>query len=328
MERMADEVRRVDTDLRFFQRITEDAMRKLGYTYTPGIRTFLEAWLKNTKASVSESTFSKYDLTFRLFLEFAHQSVKLTDVNTEMICRFRDRLLESGRSPGTVNFLVRGCLSIPFKAASQAGEIPRNPFARVKPVRSEKVTKGVFSPDEVEKLLQTAQGEFRGVILVGLLTGMRLGDASRLKWENVDLETPFPMIAFQQTKTRKKVAMPLHARLAEWLREAHPGEAAAGPIFPSLCGKPTSRLSLEFAEIMANAGIDAGVLREGNDGKGRSVSLKSFHSCRLTFISNSANAQVPAEVRQALSGHSSLDVHKKYSHFSADTLRSAIAKLG
>ena len=45
-----------------------------------------------------------------------------------------------------------------------------------------------FSVEQVRALLEVADTEWRGLILLGFYAGMRLGDAARLTWGNIDLE--------------------------------------------------------------------------------------------------------------------------------------------
>jgi integrase len=60
---------------------------------------------------------------------------------------------------------------------------------------------------------------------------------------------------------------------------------------------------MAFKRIMERAGIDDGVARERSGQRGHKVSRLSFHSLRHSFTSALANANVPAEVRQKLTGH-------------------------
>ena len=50
---------------------------------------------------------------------------------------------------------------------------------------------------------------------------------------------------------------------------------------------------------------------------GRNVSRLSFHSLRHSFKSAMANADVPLEIRQKLTGRASQDMNKHQTHFGA-----------
>ena len=52
-----------------------------------------------------------------------------------------------------------------------------------------------------------------------------------------------------------------------------------------------------------------------------------FYSLRHTFVSELANADVPADVRRQISGHSDEKIHERYTHLSLDTKRRALAHL-
>jgi hypothetical protein len=65
---------------------------------------------------------------------------------------------------------------------------------------------------------------------------------------------------------------------------------------------------------MERAGIDDGVARKKDGKLGRNVSRLSFHWLRHSFHSAMANADVPLEIRQKLTGHASQDMNKHYTH--------------
>ena len=75
---------------------------------------------------------------------------------------------------------------------------------------------------------------------------------------------------------------------------------------------------------MEKAGIDCGECRRDS---GRIFSRKSFHALRHSFVSVMANAGIPDEVRQKLTGHASPAVHKRYTHLELQPLKTAIAAL-
>jgi integrase len=84
---------------------------------------------------------------------------------------------------------------------------------------------------------------------------------------------------------------------------------------------------MAFKRIMVGAGIDGGVLRERLGAAGRNLSALSFHSLRHSFNSAMANANVPLEIRQKLTGHASESMNAIYTHTELETLRSAVTSL-
>jgi integrase len=134
------------------------------------------------------------------------------------------------------------------------------------------------------------------------------------------------LIRFTPSKTRKPVTIPLHPQLERELLK-NPGIGKT-PMFPSLAGKGTGGkhgLSGRFAAIMERAGIEGKITQHAKGG--RALSNLSFHSLRHSFNSAMANAGVSQEIRQQLTGHTSAETNKIYTHHELEPLRVAIAAI-
>jgi integrase len=147
-----------------------------------------------------------------------------------------------------------------------------------------------------------------------------------LTWEDVDLAGN--LITYEQRKTGKTVTAPLHTDL-----KAHLFKLAGDNPRAALCPALQKRgvggrkgLSVTFTTIMRDAGIDQHTVK-GKGKQGRAFSKLSFHSLRHTFTSALANAGIPAEVRQKLTGHADAAIHAKYTHLELEPLQAAIGKL-
>jgi integrase len=218
---------------------------------------------------------------------------------------------------------------MPFKAAHDAGYIEINPCTKnsVRPVRDDarNVEKDVFTPEQIAALIQEAPSQdWKGAILCGYYTGLRLRDVADLQWSAIDWEEQ--KITVTTRKTRKDVTVPVHPQFASWLQEQTRGIGRA-PVFPRLAGKSgagKSGLSMQFKRIMDRAKIKGRLLREAN-GAGRSQSSLSFHSLRHSFNSAMANAGISSEVRQKLTGHSSAQMNAQYTHHELEELRAAVS---
>ena len=181
--------------------------------------------------------------------------------------------------------------------------------------------RSTFTSAQVSKLGRAADGDWRGAILLGYYTGARLGDVANMRWEAIDWRNK--VIRFTPSKTKKPVAIPLHRDLErELLKNAGIGKA---PMFPSLAGKGTGGkhgLSGRFAAIMQKARIEG---KRTQASGGRTLSSLSFHSLRHSFNSAMANAGISQEIRQKLTGHTSAETNKVYTHHELEPLRAAIA---
>ena len=293
-------------------------------------REHLNEWVESKRNETEQRTYWKYRQTTDEFL--AHVGVKadrlLREITPGDIRSWRDALKRKGLAAPTVNDAIK-TLRMPFKAAHDAGYIEINPCTKnsVRPVRDDarNVEKDVFTPEQIAALIKEAPSQdWKGAILCGYYTGLRLRDVADLQWSAIDWEAQ--KITVTTRKTRKDVTVPVHPQFASWLQEQTRGIGRA-PVFPRLAGKSgagKSGLSMQFKRIMDRAKIKGRLLREAN-GAGRSQSSLSFHSLRHSFNSAMANAGISSEVRQKLTGHSSAQMNAQYTHHELEELRAAVS---
>jgi integrase len=294
------------------------------------VEDWLTGWLSNKAGSASARTMDRYRQIVRDFLEhLGHKArASLAAVSPADLTSFRNHLHREGRSAATCNTVVKGILNSPFQLACKLGYITANPVSAVEPLRKrdeDRAEREPFTALEVSRLLENAQGDWYGAILLGATSGLRLGDVMYQRWESVDLENRLLHVATK--KTGKRVVLPIHGDLEMWLSQRPRGIGKA-PVFPSLACQPLnggSGLSAQFRAIVARAGIVGRVVTR--QGKGRASNSKTFHGLRHSFISQLANAGVSPEIRQKLAGHSSAAAHKIYTHHELKTLRDAVDKL-
>ena len=309
-----------------------DTLDRLGLEKIPSltVRQWFTRWLKTEEGAVSAGTLERYRQVTRDFLGSLGKraDVKLEAITADDCVRFRDELLAGGRTPGTVNFIVRKILKRTFKIAMDEGFISRNPIASIRSLRSASVERGTFSAEEVARLIDAAEGDWKGLITAAFYTGGRLSDLARLNWSNVDLDEH--AITFVQKKTDAKVRIPIHPCLEEYLISRPSSDSAGAPVFPTLHGKPgsgKSGLSRTFRLIMDRAGVAAGLIRERQGAAGRSLSARSFHALRHSFNQELKRAGVPQEDRMKLTGHASEKMNTIYTHEDMAGLYNAVLKV-
>lgn len=295
--------------------------------------SWLEEWLKNKTGGTSEATLVRYKQVARDFLAHlkARAKVSLAAITPGDIVSFRDALRAGGRAVSTCNMVVKKILSVPFEQARRLGYIPTNPCHGVTllkdRVEARQGAKEPFAPEELGRLIEAAKGDWKGAIIAGATTGLRLGDIAEMTWEQVDLKQK--LVRCEMTrKTGADVTLPLHPDFEDWLEEQTKGIGKAR-VFPSFVDQQISGrtgLSQQFVAIMWDAGI-VSKLAEAKGKAGRTRLKKTFHSLRHTFISNLANAGVHADIRQKLAGHSDERVHQNYTHHEIETLRGAVGKI-
>lgn len=312
---------------RVLAEILESATGETIQFYT--CRAWLDEWLAGKAGTVAASTLERYKQVNTDFLAHLGERAELTvaAIGPKDVRSFRDSLAKGGRAPATVNLVIRKVLTAPFAAAVRLGYIPMNPCASVEPLRDETdAARGTFTAKQVRSLIEAADDEWKGAILLGYFTGLRLKDIAELEWAAVDLEAA--MLRLRTGKTGLKLEIPIHPELVTWLK-SRPRGIAKAPVLPALAGMGTGGrygLSGRFIAIMERAKVIAPIVRTGK-GAGRQTRSLSFHSLRHSFVSALANAGVPAELRQRLSGHADEQSHARYTHHEAEVLRAAVEKL-
>jgi integrase len=294
------------------------------------VREYLTEWVESKKNETEPRAYWKYRQIINEFLN--HVGIKadrlLREITPTDIRSWRDALKRKGLAAPTVNHLIK-ILRMPFKAAHDSGYIEINPCTKnsVRPVKDEtrNVEKDVFTPEQLAALIRAAKNDdWKGAIVCGAYTGLRLRDVADLQWSAINWEEQ--KITVTTRKTRKDVTVPIHSQFASWLQKQTRGIGKA-PVFPTLAGKSgggKSGLSMAFKRIMERAGIRGRLLREAN-GAGRSQSSLSFHSLRHSFNSAMANAGVSSELRQKLTGHASAKMNAQYTHHELEELRAAVS---
>lgn len=292
---------------------------------------WLDEWLAGKRGAVADKSIVKYEQVNKDFVTHLGERATLTlaAIGPKDIRSFRDALAKGGRSASTVNQTIRKVLSAPFLAAMRLGYISTNPCAAVEALRDDsEAERDTFTEEQVAKLLKATDGDWKGAILCGYYTGLRLRDVSEMTWEAVNLEAR--TLRIKTRKTGAVLMLPLHDDFATWLREQTRGIGKAS-VFASLAGKGTGGrhgLSGQFKAIMEKAKIKGRAVRvAGEDTEGRNTSSLSFHSLRHSFVSALANAGVAPELRQKLAGHSDARTHANYTHHDFLLLESAVGKI-
>jgi integrase len=297
---------------------------------SPSLREWLQQWLEGKVGANSTNTLTRYRQAVEDFLKFMGQKAfgTMESVTQRDVIAFRTFLREQGMSPRTINLRIAKIVAAPFRQAFAQGLIRHNPVAGL-PRLSEKgqTRKQAFTFEQVQRLLAVAQGEWKGAILCGYTTGMRLGDVVSLAWESIDFDNG--VIAFYQGKTQSEsdndaTVIGLHSDFEAYLKGLKV-RALTGPIFPGLVSRKSSGrsgLSMEFRRIMAKAGIESAVIRE-RQGKGRRVHALTFHSFRHSAASTIFNAKVIEEVQKRVTGHSRGQTLKHYTHVDLTAVKQA-----
>jgi len=300
-------------------------------------------WLRSKEVTTSEGTFIRYSGFVDDFVAHVgkHRSAATIEAITPHdVKTFRDFHVKEGKSETTANLALKTLRSL-FNDARREGLISANPAEAVKTFNVEKEARDVFTHEQLCELLAAASSEWKTAILLAYYSGLRLRDAVSLSWDNVNFELRqiryFPRKSNRGQSRRAdwkkhvtgQLEVPLMPEMEKHLLSLPSSDDPAAKLCPTLAAKGTGGnrgLSRMFQRVMAAAEIhsDRGVPKKG---KGRQFKTLGFHSLRHTFVSELANADVPADVRRQISGHSDQKIHERYTHLALDTKRRALAHL-
>lgn len=149
----------------------------------------LDAWLlrwlhEEVIARVKPSTYQAYENIITRHIVPRIGGMYLHELVAASIVEFLYALREVGLADSTISSVFR-VLSAALAFAQEEGQISRNPCKKIKLHPSETPAQRVLSVKEQEKLRKAAS-EADLPTLLGLYTGMRLGEVCALKWEDVN----------------------------------------------------------------------------------------------------------------------------------------------
>ena len=275
----------------------------------------------------------------------------LAGVTADMVAEFL-ACLRNDLSATSYNNRVCVLREIFHVLAKKAG-LESDPWDGVKLRPDDCHSRRELTMDELKQLLEAAKqagGEWHKLIIIGIYTGLRLGDCCRLDWSQINLAQQVIQLIPQKTKRHahgRPVTIPIHPALGRALlpsaeREVRSVGSAGetpppqtsysaltkqfviGPVLPSiseLYGKARWQVSHELSRIFRAAGIETSVKLEGRRTR---TPEATFHSLRHTFVSFAANAGVPLHVVQSIVGHESTAMTRHYYHENIDALKSAV----
>jgi integrase len=186
--------------------------------------------------------------------------------------------------------------------------LAHNPLARMKMARERRTRRQVLSIAEEQMLLAHARNHLRTMIIAALDTGMRRGEITSQRWEDIDFSRKLVSVTRSKTPEGESREIPLTERLYELLLENRKDRG----LIVDYKGQPIRTVKRTWATALRNAKL-------------RPV---RFHDLRHTFNTRLMEAGVLQEIRMALMGHSAgSKVHAIYTHIELPAKRIAIRKL-
>ena len=262
----------------------------------------------------------------RWLAEHYPAAVALRDVSEDIAKDYAAHLKSRHVSKKTFNS-HRAFLMQFYSVLAKPASLPANPWkaiTRYKLGKMQSQSRRVLDNDELRKVCQTATGELRTLLAVGLYLGARLGDAATLQWANVDLRKM--CVEYRQRKTGREIKLPLHLALAAELSATRRGDRH-GYVVPTLAKLylekgvryVTNRVQYHFRKCGIKTSRTGNGVRDAVD--------VGFHSLRHSAVTLMREAGAPLSVTMGIVGHTSTATHDLYTQHGEGALKLAVAML-
>jgi integrase len=228
----------------------------------------------------------------------------------------KHREIAANHGEVTANVTMRTLRALWGHASERTPDLPPNPVVRLKRQWfKEKRRVRMLSEEQLPVFYSAVcaldNAIVRDLILLLMFSGLRHGEASRLRWENVDLNKRTITLPASSTKSGRELALPVSDIVADMLiaRRAlgcdefvFPGNGKTGHV---------SDLQRPFTAIAKATGITI-----------------SPHDLRRGFITVAESIGTPLTVIKALVGHApSRDVTSGYVVLSTDRMREPVQRI-
>lgn len=235
----------------------------------------------------------------------------LESIDSPTVAKLKAGLIAEGRAKATANRYLSVLSALLRKAAREWGLETATPTIQL--FRLDNARTRVLTSEEEARLLADLEKHNPPLLaLVRFLlgTGARLGEALRLRWEDLDLEGTPPRAVFALTKNGGTRAVPLASPVVELLG-ALPRSKVCPNVFPTKASGGTWD-----AYKQPHSGFRFACNRA-------SVPDFRIHDLRHTFASRLVERGASLYQVGALLGHRDPRMTARYSHLSSESLHAA-----
>jgi len=311
-----------------------DCMEKIneGTIFKMKLEEAFSAYKERRKTRVvSEGTYKEYERLWNNFVSWLKEEYPeikfLNEITVDVAEKYLASEWERKISERTYNERIKKFRAM-FSALSKKAGLFQNVWKSVDKMTEFTISKKPLTPEQLTDLFKVAKGEMKTLFIIGLYTGLRRGDASTLKWSEIDFDRAvIDKIPSKTKRSGKKVIIPLHGALKaillsikENLDDDNKSEFVLPEIAEMYNRHPTS-VGRIITRTFKKAGIETAVIREGAKMK---TGVYGFHSFRHSFVSLCASGGIPVHVVMELVGHNSKLVHQIYQHATIEDKRKAI----
>jgi integrase len=222
----------------------------------------------------------------------------------------------------------RNFLRMIWRSISDLAGIDENPWDKVETLAQETKSKRELSEDELKRVISAADKTLFPLFIIGIYTGMRLGDACTLTWDEVDLKANHIIRIENKKQSRgKPINIPIHPNLRVTLVDFS-SKRQSEYVMPEIATQYLKRadvITRNIQRLFESCGIQTQESPTGH--RKNKITVVGFHSLRHSFVSLCAQKGVPEVALMELVGHGSPAMTRHYSHAGKETKINAIKSL-
>lgn len=284
----------------------------ISYTFKEIALQWLEIYVKNNNKP-SEYKIKGYVLNSTIIPYFSEKYIN--EIKTFQVEQFKFFLIQKRNfSPKTVNnylSILSSCIKF-AKELEIIKDIPKTNYLKVPPQKYDYLTE-----EEVNQLLQYAEGKWYDMILLAVRTGLRFGELIALKWEDINFKKSLITVNRSivrdiegSPKNNKIRIIPLTLSVKNMLDEKNTN---CKYVFHDYNHFPLkyNHCLRKLHKICKMAGL-------------RKI---SWHKLRHSFASHLAERRNSIIAIKELLGHSDIKTTMRYAHVNLPVLQSAIESL-
>jgi integrase len=266
------------------------------------------------KSDVKESTRYIYEKVVEKNIRPFFGTLKGARLTTDKLDDYRRLRTSAGAEDSTVNRELAVLRSALYKGKRRTPPkvnlIPYFPMVQEKNVR-----KGFLTDTQYKALYGALPDSLKPLFVTGFITGIRLGEILKIRWEQVDFESGFIVLQTGETKNGEGRVVPILAgEMLNLLQAARRDRDANWPHCNAVFSRNGEPIR-DFRSAWRSACVAAG------------VPDLNFHDLRRTAVRNMRRAGIPLVVRMKISGHKTDSMERRYNIVDADDMNVAKALL-
>lgn len=162
---------------------------------------FLLPWLDNNhKNNIADTTYRRYRGLATMYIIPALGRMSLQNISKKHIKALMENMIQAGLSPRSAQ-QARAFLSVVFNYAKELELVLANPVELVKNPTLKPSQRNPLTLEEVQNLIKSVDGTFMAArIQIGVICGLRQGEALGLRWADIDFEKNIINVRMQVQK--------------------------------------------------------------------------------------------------------------------------------